>query len=140
MRDYVLGLVNGLSAEIFLEYNGLGKGTGRIGMAEKRLSKTGETKEGRAIQTDNIDIVSFALNSPDIDYSELEKETTKTLSQMRAWLEKINLEDKMIIHTSVKDYGASSKDIHLRGVKPLDVRLSPLVEICEQVNMNKKDI
>lgn len=140
LMDYVGGLINGLSAEMFMEAKKLGKGTGRIGMSEKRLTKGTGSKEGRAIQTDVIEIFSTELTSPDIDMSELEKETMKTLTQMRSWLDSLDLSDKLIVHTSVKDYGAASPAIHIRGTKPLDVRLAPLAEICESINMHRGDI
>lgn len=140
MMDYIGGVINGLSAEMYMEAKKLGKSTGRVGMSEKRLTRGAGSKEGRAIQTDVLEVLSMEITSPDIDMTEFENGTIKTLTQMREWLNDIDLEDKLVIHTSVKDYGARSLAIHIRGTKPLDVRLAPLVEICESVNMGKKDI
>lgn len=146
IRGYLFGIINGLSAEIFLESRGVGKSSARVTQAQKTLSNRkgwGKT----AIQTDVLEVLSatFDVQLPsqnDVEFAQIE-----TAEKMYEWLNKIDLEEKFILHTSVKDqstnksYGTGkSMNIDVRKVASLDARLEPLKSISEEVSYGSKDI
>ena len=146
VSGYFFGVVNGLSAEMFLEANKVGKSTARVSQSYKTL--TNRKGQGKvAIQTDVLEVLSsdFTISLP--NEQELEQKQIETLEELNEWLNKIDLEDKFIIHTSVKDqstnknYGTKqSMSIDIRKEATLDARLEPLKAIAEEVSYGKKNI
>jgi hypothetical protein len=66
ITGYLFGIVNGLSAEAFLEFSGRGNSTARITQKQKSLSNRGGYGQV-AIQTDVIEIVNstFTIALPE---------------------------------------------------------------------------
>ena len=146
IKGYLFGIVNGLSAEAFLEFNKSGKSTARITQKQKSLSNRSGYGQV-AIQTDVIEIVNstFTIALPEQD--ELEQRQIETADQLYDWLGKIDLEDKFVIHTSVKDQSTNRNynngkalSIDVRKEASLDARLEPLKSICEQVSLGKREL
>lgn len=145
IQGYLFGIINGLSAETFLEANKIGTSTARITQSLKTASGKGAGAKV-AIQTDVLEVLSTTFEITPPDQEETIALALKTADEMYSWLNKLDIEKHFVVHTSVKDqstnrnYASGSMSIDVRKDASLDVRIQPLKEICEKINMGNKSM